>query len=783
MAAASVFRLRAELRGHDGAVRAICALENDVVLTGAMDATAKSWLPSADGGYESLESATLYDHEHWVTAAVRLPGGGFATGAMDKKIRLFAADSTRVAELAGHDGGVISLALSACGTFLLSGSWDGSARVWDLRSRACVHVLAGHENGVCVLGLPNGVIVTGSTGRQVGNAVVDFQLRFWTDFALTKTVADHRGPIRQLVLVPELGGFVSCSNDGSIKVRTLDGDVVASMEHPLNAEGKPGFVLGVAVLPNGCIVSASEDCTARVWTADGTLLQTIEHPSGLWCVASLGATGDFVTGCDDKVARIFTIDDAKVAPVAVAAFEDAVREARLVRERGPSGVEIDKLPAYERRGQVTGKSDGQIQMFKKGSKAWACQWSAPSKTWLDIGEVTGTGGGGGVVDGTAYDMVIPVEIELPGGVKKLEIGYNQGENPFMVAQQFIDKHMLDQGYLREIADYITQRSSDYRPPVLGNNEAVDIEMEGSNAPSATNAAAAAPAFKYFPAGGYNTFEATKIGKLMSTLRQYNDKLQSSEADTSTVALSDPDLIGLEHIASVVQETAFYHSSTFTAAEIRVLKSLVLQWPADVVFPALDLLRLVLVHPQGPATLGDATLGELVERMLALGLQTTTAAGADVPVATRMLALRVLANMFLHESGRKSVLAKLQEFVVFRQKTVTLSLATVLLNFSRLHIEDPRALTQDDVVTVGSVAAALLTGALSVEELGDDTVLRALATIGTLALGAYPESKQLLAVHLDIFLGGNGASVASPAVKECLEELQRVLSSGSESVDV
>lgn len=135
------------------------------------------------------------------------------------------------------------------------------------------------------------------------------------------------------------------------------------------------------------------------------------------------------------------------------------------------------------------------------------------------------------------------------------------------------------------------------------------------------------------------------------------------------------------------------------------------------------------------------------------------------------------------------------------------------SFSRLHVEDPRALTPEDVVTVGSVAAALLNGALSVEELGDDTVLRALVTIGTLvrgvrrgyvpllptwllshlisshfvsflqALGAYPESKAVLAVHLNIFLGGKGASVTSAPVKECLEELQVVLSSGTESVDV
>jgi len=108
--------------------------------------------------------------------------------------------------------------------------------------------------------------------------------------------------------------------------------------------------------------------------------------------------------------------------------------------------------------------------------------------------VTGSAGGG-VVDGQAYDMVIPVEIELPGGVKKLEIGYNQGQNPFTVAQEFIDKHMLDQNYLREIADYITQRSSEYRAPVLGNDEEVNFSGSSASAPAAQPMT---PQYKYFP---------------------------------------------------------------------------------------------------------------------------------------------------------------------------------------------------------------------------------------------------------------------------------------------
>lgn len=108
---------------------------------------------------------------------------------------------------------------------------------------------------------------------------------------------------------------------------------------------------------------------------------------------------------------------------------------------------------------MKGKSDGDVQMFQKSGKAWACQWSVSSQTWIEIGEITGSANKG-MVDGVAYDLVIPVEIEQPGTgrIQNLEIGYNQGDNPYMVAQQFIDRHMLDQAYLNQIAQYIAERS-------------------------------------------------------------------------------------------------------------------------------------------------------------------------------------------------------------------------------------------------------------------------------------------------------------------------------------
>ena len=44
----------------------------------------------------------------------------------------------------------------------MSGSWDGTARVWDTKTGKCKYVLEGHSHAVSVLVLPNGIIITGS---------------------------------------------------------------------------------------------------------------------------------------------------------------------------------------------------------------------------------------------------------------------------------------------------------------------------------------------------------------------------------------------------------------------------------------------------------------------------------------------------------------------------------------------------------------------------------------------------------------------------------------------
>jgi phospholipase A-2-activating protein len=294
--------------------------------------------------------------------------------------------------------------------------------------------------------------------------------------------------------------------------------------------------------------------------------------------------------------------------------------------------------------------------------------------------VTGTGNGG-VVDGEAFDLVIPVEIEMPGGnggqVRKLEIGYNQGQNPFQVAQAFIDKHFLDQNYLNQIADYISQRSSHYSPPLLQ-----DASLASTTGTTTTKTTIKSQMFDLFPSKAYNTFESIKITKLLSTVLQLNTNEKQQQQATQK------DIESLTQIVQTVQETAFYHASTFSKQDISILIALIRRWKPENIYPLLDLARLVLIHPQGANVLASTLF---IERVIELGTSsqqtsTTTTTTTTTTTMTRMLTLRVLANLFFQPQAREClvqnktlVISSLASYLKLAKdnKLVSLSLSTVL----------------------------------------------------------------------------------------------------------
>lgn len=173
---------------------------------------------------------------------------------MDHAIRFFDAIGNPILLLLGHEKGIISFSWSTSGQ-LISGSWDGTARVWDFtQDSVSGQIIANstlklgpHENGVHVLGGCGGnTIVTTSTGESVNERPANFQIRLWngsTGQQLGASIKDHGGSIRCICAVPGVGGFATGANDGCVNLRASDGSVIGSMFHPCQEDGSPPFVL------------------------------------------------------------------------------------------------------------------------------------------------------------------------------------------------------------------------------------------------------------------------------------------------------------------------------------------------------------------------------------------------------------------------------------------------------------------------------------------------------------------------------------------------------------
>lgn len=187
----TTYKIVAEHYAFDGPVRSICIGPLGEIVAGNQSdsPSVKRWMFKDKFHFEQVGDSLF--HDHWVVAVTSLPPGKnpafpdgcIVTGCMDSKIRIFDSIGNPIHEIIGHEKGVISFSWTSTGD-LISGSWDGTARLWSLEQSSmtqmvqsqCKFILGSHENGVHVLGLPDGRIVTTSTGEAVNEKPANFKV-------------------------------------------------------------------------------------------------------------------------------------------------------------------------------------------------------------------------------------------------------------------------------------------------------------------------------------------------------------------------------------------------------------------------------------------------------------------------------------------------------------------------------------------------------------------------------------------------------------------------------
>ncbi|XP_064294678.1 phospholipase A-2-activating protein isoform X2 [Phalacrocorax carbo] len=654
-----------------------------------------------------------------------------------------------------------------------------TAKVW-LNDR-CMMTLQGHTAAIwAVKILPEqGLMLTGSADKTI---------KLWKAGRCERTFTGHEDCVRGLAILSEME-FLSCANDASVRRWHISGKCLQVYY------GHTNYIYSISVFPQ-CkdFVTTGEDRTLRIWK-QGECAQTIRLPAqSVWCCCVLD-NGDIVVGASDGIIRVFTESLERTASTEeIQAFENELSQSSIDPKTGDLGdINADDLPGREHL-KDPGTRDGQTRLIKDNGKVEAYQWSVSEGRWIKIGDVVGSSGatqqtsGKVLFEGKEYDYVFTIDVNESGPSYKLP--YNITEDPWLTAYNFLQKNDLNPMFLDQVAKFIIDNtkgqtlssSAQFSDPFTGAGRYVPGSSSGSSTTAAADpftgagryvpgsssdavapvggvdpytgmgayqSAAAKLENIYFPKKDAVTFDQANPTQILGKLKELNGNA------TEEHKLTEDDLIILGKLMSATCNTS---AETPTAQQLETLWRAV-NWPEDIVFPALDILRLSVRHP----TVNERFCSE--KNHVQLTILLLKFLNPNGKQANQLLALRALCNCFVSQAGQKLMMEQRGEIMTQaiemksgNNKNIHIALATLMLNYAvclhKANNIEGKAQCLSVISTVMEVVQDL------------EAIFRLLVALGTLI------SDDTNAVQLAKSLGIDSqikkyASVSEPAkVKEC-----------------
>jgi len=227
---------------------------------------------------------------------------------------------------------------------------------------------------------------------------------------------------------------------------------------------------------------------------------------------------------------------------------------------------------------------------------------------------------------------------------------------------------------------------------------------------------------YFPCREFVVFDQAKPEAISKKLRELNDKIPADDQHK----LNDTAMEAMNALAcGTINEVP-------SAEQMEILPNIIIHWPKDSVFPAIDILRLIIRRPSVNQTLFEPSKGSrFIQLLYALVHESQ-------PDTNKMLALRCLANAFSHPPGVFLMLAQQSEVTTHcmtllatcKNKGAQIALATIYLNYaiSVTKVEDVPVIA-DVEEPVGQIVTTI--DLLLVTSLDSECIFRCICALGTL----------------------------------------------------
>ncbi|XP_010519317.1 PREDICTED: phospholipase A-2-activating protein [Tarenaya hassleriana] len=739
------YKLRCELRGHVDDVRGICVCCEENIATSSRDKTIRFWSLDPSDKRKYTSSKILLGHSSfvgplaWIPRNEEYPEGRLVSGSMDTFVFVWdVKNGERIQTLKGHQLQVTGLALD--NGDIVSSSVDCTLRRW--RNGQQVETWEAHKSAIqTVIKLSSGELVSGSS---------DTTLKLWKGKTCSQTFAGHTDTVRGLAEMRDLG-VLSASHDGSVRLWALSGEVLMEMV------GHSSIVYSVDSHASGLIVSGSEDCHAKIWK-DGACVQSLEHPGCVWDAKFL-ENGDIVTACSDGVVRVWTVRHDMIADqVEIDAYASQLSQYKLSRKR-VGGLKLDELPGLDSL-RLPGTSDGQTKIVREGDNGVAYAWNLKEQRWDKIGEVVDGPDGADrpIFDGVQYDYVFDVDIGDGEPTRKLP--YNRSDNPYDAADRWLLKENLPLSFRQQIVEFILQNTGQkdfnfnpsFSDPFTGANAYVPGQT------SFTSATPAKPSYKHIPKKGVLVFDVAQYDGILKKITEFNNSLQSDPVNTDK-SMTEVEISRVVAVVKILKDTSHYHSSNFEDMDIALLLKLLQKWPPAMMFPAIDLVRMIVLHPHGASLL----IKHAENNDLLLGTIKKVTEDPVLP-ANLLTCVRVIVNLFKNlsfhnwlQGHHSQILDAFANCYSSPNRNLLLAYSTLLLNYAVLLIEKKDEEGQ----------AQVLSAAMQIveEEAADaDSKFRALVAIGSLMLEGLVKK---IALDFDV---GNIAKAAKASKETKIAEV-------------
>jgi cytochrome c len=284
--------IRAQLRGHGGAVRALAiSADGHHVISGSFDTSAIRWSLS-----RNVAEQVMRFHDGPVNAIVLLKDGRIATAGGDAHIAIWTAGKQapdRV--LDGHTGPVAALAVSPDGRTLASASWDRTVRLWPLAGGPS-RVFEGNSQNV------NGVAFS-PDGTQVISAGYDGTIHVWQTVGDGVAVHNVPSPLNSVVTAPN-GDIIAAGASGKVFFLSATGQLLTAVE----AGATPIIQLAIAKDARIVAAASTRGSVAVIDRIQRRLMHTLVGPGlPVWSVAFLPDNATLLTGGTDAVIRRWNV--------------------------------------------------------------------------------------------------------------------------------------------------------------------------------------------------------------------------------------------------------------------------------------------------------------------------------------------------------------------------------------------------------------------------------------------------------------------------------------------